>query len=164
MRNPCQVFSCTMYMGVFGSSSPKPHKLYSNHEETLQAISQRAGFMSRTDQEQCTTVPTTRRYVDRSGKRRRVGVPKALKESAYLWWLFSMNVSCTTFPKQISCSTFLRCETNPVGFKFPAHPSTRSGITLLLLVTSLRVWLQNIDMCFGFNPRFWTRKTWAILG
>ena len=80
---PWEVFSGFMYMGVFGSGSPKPHKLYSNDESFLNAIIAKAGYMSRADQAQC-QVKTTTRYIDKRGKRRCVGNKTALKESAYL--------------------------------------------------------------------------------
>ena len=72
-----------MYMGVFGSGSPKPHRLYSNDRTLLDEISLKAGYMSREDQRLC-EVKTTRRYIDKNGKRRCVGIKSALKESAYL--------------------------------------------------------------------------------
>lgn len=80
---PWEVFSGFMYMGVFGSGSPKPHKLYSNDESLLNAIIAKAGYMSRADQSRC-EVKTTTRYIDKNGKRRCVGNKSALKESAYL--------------------------------------------------------------------------------
>ena len=70
-------------MGVFGSKSPKPHKLYSNDHGMLLALFERAGYMPRDLQRQC-AVATTRKYIDTSGKRRCVGIKDALKESAYL--------------------------------------------------------------------------------
>ncbi len=70
-------------MGIFGSGSPKPHRLYSNDQILLQEICAKAGYMSRDAQRQC-EVKTTKRYIDNNGKRRCVGIKPALKESAYL--------------------------------------------------------------------------------
>ena len=78
-----QVYTTTIHMGVFGSGSPKPHQLHSNDCGLLEALSNEVGYMSKEDRDKC-TVKTTRRYVDSNGKRRCVGIPSALKESAYL--------------------------------------------------------------------------------
>ena len=80
-------------MGVFGSGSPKPHQLHSNDPGLLEALSHEAGYMSKEDRDQC-PVKTTRRYVDSNGKRRCVGIPSALKESAYLVMNLFINGTC----------------------------------------------------------------------
>lgn len=72
-----------MYMGVFGSGSPKKHRLLSNDPAFLEKIHDKAGFMSRVDQAKCDT-KLVHRYIDKNGKRRCTGLKKELKESAYL--------------------------------------------------------------------------------
>ena len=78
-----QVYTTTIFMGAFGSGSPKPHQLHSNDYGLLESLSNEAGYMSKDDRDKC-PVQTTRRYIDSNGKRRCVGIPSALKESAYL--------------------------------------------------------------------------------
>lgn len=82
---PWKVFSGSMFMGIFGSGSPKPHRLYSNDKAILEKVCSEAGHMSRDAMRAC-DVKTTRRYIDRNGKRRCVGIKPALKASAYLSW------------------------------------------------------------------------------
>lgn len=76
-----KVFATTMYMGVFGSGSPKKHRLLSNDPAFLEKIHDKAGFMSRVDQAKCDT-KLVHRYIDKNGKRRCTGLKKELKESA----------------------------------------------------------------------------------
>ena len=70
-------------MGVFGSGSPKKHRLLSNDPAFLEKIHNKAGFMSRADQAKCDT-KLVHHYIDKNGKRRCTGIKKELKESAYL--------------------------------------------------------------------------------
>ena len=69
-----------MYMGNFGSASPKLHRLLSNDQSFLQNICDQAGYMSRRAQEHCSQ-KLVKKYVDSNGKRRCVGIKDALKES-----------------------------------------------------------------------------------
>lgn len=77
-----KAYSGSMYMGIFGSGSPKRHRLFSNDEGWIQELINKAGYMSREDQQKCET-KTSRQYIDSSGKKRCVGVKSALKESAH---------------------------------------------------------------------------------
>jgi len=70
-------------MGNFGAATPKRHRLWSNDEDLLNKIASRAGYMSRQQQGSFTT-KTTRKYVDRRGVKRCVGIKKVLKESQNL--------------------------------------------------------------------------------
>ena len=79
-----------MYMGVFGSGSVKPHLLFSNDAGLLENIAAVAGSLCQLDRTKC-TVQTTRKYIDRNGKRRCVGIPDALRESAYLAFVYICN-------------------------------------------------------------------------
>ena len=78
-----QIYAGSIYMGIFGSGSPKRHRLFSNDKALVERLCEKAGYMSRADQSNCTTKLTTK-YIDKSGKSRCVGVKTALKESAYL--------------------------------------------------------------------------------
>lgn len=80
---PLKVFTSSMYMGIFGSGSPKRHRLLSNDEELLMKIHAKAGYMSRIDQQQCTT-QLVKKYIDKNGCLRCVGLKEELRESAYL--------------------------------------------------------------------------------
>ena len=70
-----------MYMGIFGSGSPKRHRLYSNDEHLLARIYERAGYMSRADQQKC-DVKLVKKYIDKHGQQRCTGVKGSLLESA----------------------------------------------------------------------------------
>ena len=86
-----QIYAGTIYMGIFGSGSPKRHRLFSNDKAFLERLCEKAGYMSRADQSNCTTKLTTK-YIDKSGKSRCVGVKTALKESAYLVSYFDQRM------------------------------------------------------------------------
>ena len=81
--SPEKVFSCVFYMGRFEGPTPKRHKLFSNDQRLLDDIAARAGYMSLAEQAAC-TVKTARRYVDRLGVQRHVGIKSALKQSQLL--------------------------------------------------------------------------------
>ncbi len=70
-------------MGVFGSGSPKRHRLFSNDELLLTKLCCKAGYMSRADQASCSS-KLVRKYIDKNGIKRCVGNKDALKASAYL--------------------------------------------------------------------------------
>ncbi len=70
-------------MGVFGSGSPKRHRMFSNDESLLERLCARAGYMSRADQQQCEK-KLVKKYIDKKGTQRCVGIKEALRESAYL--------------------------------------------------------------------------------
>lgn len=78
-----QVYAGNMFMGVFGSGSPKPHEMFSNDRRLIDTICGEAGSMPKSDRTHC-TVQTTWKYVDANGKRRCAGIKSALRESAYL--------------------------------------------------------------------------------
>ena len=67
-------------MGKFQGLSPKPHVVYSNDMALILAISDRAGYMSRAEQDLC-PVRTSISYTDKNGVKRRVGKKKELLES-----------------------------------------------------------------------------------
>ena len=78
-----KVFTTSMYMGIFGSGSPKRHRLLSNDEELLTKIHAKAGYMSRMDQQNCST-QLVKKYIDKNGRLRCVGLKEELRESAHL--------------------------------------------------------------------------------
>ena len=72
-------------MGLFGGPTPKIHKFWTNLEWLAQALSDRAGYMSRSQQEQCAG-KTVKKYVDKKGVRRCVGLKAELKNSQCSSW------------------------------------------------------------------------------
>lgn len=69
-------------MGKFGHTSPKPHLVWSNDEGLLIVLHQKAGYMSR--EEQGSKDKLVKRYIDKSGQQRRVGIPEKLRASQKL--------------------------------------------------------------------------------
>lgn len=78
-----KAWSGRFWMGQFNSASPKPHIIYSNDESIIQQILDRAGYMSRQDQQRCPS-RTSRTYYDKLGVKRAVGLKKEMRESQYL--------------------------------------------------------------------------------
>ena len=101
-----------MYMGKFGSGSPKRHRLLSNDEELLKRIQDRAGYMSRDQQSQCST-KLVKKYIDKRGQSRCVGLKKELRESAHLAFL-RFQVVCYNQTGMISLKWSLN---HVAGFK-----------------------------------------------
>ena len=73
-------------MGVFGSGSPKRHRMCSNDEAILDSLCAKAGYMSRADQRLCDK-KLVKKYIDKNGTKRCVGIKNALRESAYLFFV-----------------------------------------------------------------------------
>lgn len=78
-----QVYSGMVYMGIFGSGSPKRHRMFSNDNFLLERLCAKAGYMSRADQQRCDK-KLVKTYIDKQGVKRCVGIKTALRESAYL--------------------------------------------------------------------------------
>ena len=91
---PYEVYCGRFYMGIFGSDTPKRHMLYSNDKAMLTEVLDKAGYMSKKDQQKCTGV-TAVKYVDHRGVKRCTGIKKALKESQRLERQSSV---CTMWP------------------------------------------------------------------
>ena len=96
-----QAYSTTIYMGVFGGSSPKRHRLYSNDHGFLEKLSEKAGYMSRAEQAAC-PVKITKKYRDRSGVLRCQGLKKEMRESACLVRLCAVTKAFTDIPLRIT--------------------------------------------------------------
>ena len=75
-----QVYVAHFYMGKFGGDTPKRHRLWSNDTWLLSRIAEKAGYMSRDEQNQC-KVKTTRKYIDAHGVKRCVGIKSVLRNS-----------------------------------------------------------------------------------
>ena len=64
---PLQVFCGSFYMGKFNAETPKRHKLWSNDRALLEGVVQKAGYMSREEQNKCPG-QTTKKYVAQGGQ------------------------------------------------------------------------------------------------
>lgn len=106
-------------MGRFNGPTPKRHRLWSNDQQLLGHIADRAGYMSRSEQSAC-TLKTAKVYVDRWGVKRRVGIKQNLRDSQRLcsnlgcmdlfwfqftpwYWMFK-NIVDTVDPAQLRMS------------------------------------------------------------
>ena len=78
-----QAWRTGFWMGVFGHPSPKRHLIWSNDQGLLETINDKAGYMSREDQ-QTKDQKLVHSYVDNNGKRRCTGIRSKLKESQRL--------------------------------------------------------------------------------
>ncbi|CAJ1418159.1 unnamed protein product [Effrenium voratum] len=78
-----EVYKGIFYMGCFDAPSPKGHMIWSNCEKLVQALVDRAGTVTR---EQQNNMPTrlARKYVDSHGVRRHAGLKKELRDSQRL--------------------------------------------------------------------------------
>ena len=70
-------------MGKFCAKTPKRHRVWSNCPGLLSAIVQKAGYMSKLEQSAC-EVKTVRKYTDKRGVKRMVGIKSVLKDSQQL--------------------------------------------------------------------------------
>ena len=79
----CQAHRTTFWMGNFGHDTPKNHVVWSNDASLLDAVHTRAGYMSRDDQES-KPVKLVRKYIDKNGEKRHVGIRPNLRKSQIL--------------------------------------------------------------------------------
>lgn len=77
-----EAYVTTFYMGKFSGETPKRHKLWSKDFRLLELIFGKAGYMSKVEQERCPG-KTTRKYTDRHGKVRHVGIKDNLRNSQH---------------------------------------------------------------------------------
>ncbi|CAL1150914.1 unnamed protein product [Cladocopium goreaui] len=75
-----KVYVAYFYMGKFNGETPKRHRVWSNDHMFLSEIVNRAGYMSRQEQQAC-HVKTARKYIDKKGVSRCVGIKDVLKKS-----------------------------------------------------------------------------------
>lgn len=128
-------------MGLFKGATPKRHRVWTNVRRLAEALSTRAGYMSRAEQTACTG-QTVKKYTDARGVKRCVGLKKELKESQYQNWT---HLSFGFFRHVFSWNIYIYiCVHVPVKL----HISI-SGITLLSLHPSFAIKLWSLDMTFG---------------
>ena len=101
-KNAGPVWTPTFYMGKFGSASPKRHKVWSNDEGLLEAIFQRGGYMSREQQNACST-KLVRKYTDKKGVRRCVCLKDELRNSQRLGFTSAISPGSRIFPFPYKC-------------------------------------------------------------
>ena len=90
-----QAFRTTFWMGNFGHPTPKQHLVWSNDHVLLQEINNRAGYMSR-EAQSAKEVKLVRKYIDKQGVKRHVGIRDQLKSSQILSniiWFFQSQVN-----------------------------------------------------------------------
>ncbi|CAE6963842.1 unnamed protein product [Symbiodinium sp. CCMP2592] len=75
-----EVWQGYFWMGLFNGPSPKRHRVWSNCKGIIDAISERAGFMSREQMGQL-RVRLANHYEDKNGVKRHTGKPKDLQKS-----------------------------------------------------------------------------------
>lgn len=73
-------------MGAFQGQTPKRHRLWSNDFKLLEKVAEIGGSMSRADMAKLpgNDNPLVEKYLDKSGKKRHVGIAHRLKESQFL--------------------------------------------------------------------------------
>ena len=81
--NRLKVWATIFYMGCFRAATPKRHKVYSNNKQLLEDLHWRAGYMSKEDQAAFET-KLVRKYIDKHGVRRCVGIRDKLRDSQHL--------------------------------------------------------------------------------
>ena len=79
-----EVFSSSFWMGAFEGGTPKRHKLWSNCENLLLAIYERGGTMTKDKMLKLGGKPLVKKYIDKYGRRRHVGIPENLRNSQNL--------------------------------------------------------------------------------
>ena len=77
----------------FNGKTPKRHRLWGNDRRLLRLVHVQAGYMSRSEQSKCPG-QTVRKYIDRNGKKRHVGIKGALTDSQYFVLHFSPRMCC----------------------------------------------------------------------
>lgn len=75
-------------MGKFGGPTAKRHRLWSNDQPLLLAISNAAGSMTKQEMDQLPGGPLVQKYRDRHGVLRCTGIKEKLKASQTLGWPF----------------------------------------------------------------------------
>ena len=129
-----KVYSTSFCMGAFNGKTPKRHRLWSNDWGLLQEIYEIGGHMSRAAMQSLPGQSLVKKYHDKNGKLRRVGIPARLKESQCLSCKLQHAVSC------------VNCECD--CFFFNVHPG--SGRTQHPLRTWLLVSLKHLQRRLGF--------------
>ncbi|CAJ1355720.1 unnamed protein product [Effrenium voratum] len=77
-----EAFSGIFYMGAFGGPTPKRHRVWSNSKKLVDALNERAGHMSRDEQQKlASSTQLVTKYVDRNGVKRFQGKRDALRAS-----------------------------------------------------------------------------------
>ena len=102
-----KVYSTSFWMGAFNGKTPKRHRLWSNDCGLLQEIYEIGGHMSRAAMQSLPGQSLVKKYHDKNGKLRRVGIPARLKESQCLSCKLQHAVSCVNC--ECDCFFFPMC-------------------------------------------------------
>ena len=68
---------------MFNGPTAKRHRLWSNDKKLLDEIVARGGTMTRSAMQLLPGKPLVKKYIDKSGKKRHVGIPDRLRSSQY---------------------------------------------------------------------------------
>ena len=68
-------------MGAFDGVTPKRHKLWSNDRSLLQQVVDKGGSMTKLAMQSLPGKALVKKYIDKRGQRRHVGIPDRLKKS-----------------------------------------------------------------------------------
>ena len=92
-----EAFTTSFWMGAFQGPTAKRHRLWSNSSKLLGGIWQVGGYMSKEAMRALPGGPSVRKYTDRNGVARTVGLKDKLKASQLLEQISSGVVVQTCF-------------------------------------------------------------------
>lgn len=78
---PFQVFTTSFWMGAFDGPTPKRHRLWSNSRKLLEGVWEVGGQMTREAMRSLPGGPLVKKYLDKNGVKRCVGLKDKLKSS-----------------------------------------------------------------------------------
>ena len=74
----------SFYMGKFNGPTPKRHKLWSNDAGLVNGVLEEAGYMSKEEMKRCRGSPLVKKYIDKKGVKRCIGIKANLRSSQNL--------------------------------------------------------------------------------
>lgn len=78
------MFTTAFWMGKFGGPTAKRHRLWSNDQRLLHSIPDAAGTMTKAEMQSLPGGPLVKKYKDKAGMNRQVGIRDKLKASQCL--------------------------------------------------------------------------------
>ena len=97
-----QVYTGSFWMGAFEGPSAKRHRLWSNDRSFLMEIVAHGGYLPKEIMKNLPGKPLVKRYIDKQGKKRHVGIPETLRKSQLL--------VCTCEKNQWKCTYVIICD------------------------------------------------------
>ena len=71
-------------MGAFDGPTAKRHRLWSNDKSLLEQIVSRGGTLTKAAMQSLPGKPLVKKYIDKAGRKRHVGIPDRLRQSQQL--------------------------------------------------------------------------------